>query len=118
MKISEIVELLEATVIEDPSDGAMEFTNAFGADLMSDVLAFVRSDTLLLTGLVNPHVLRTADMMDISCVVFVRGKVPTEEVINVAKESGIAILCTKNTMYTACGKLYQAGLTGSAAIEK
>ena len=115
MKIDQIVSLLNATVLLDPGVGEFDFKHACGADLMSDVLAFVKQDALLLTGLINPHVVRTADMMDIKCIVFVRGKVPPQEVLDVAQEAGIALLCTKETMFTACGRLYVNGLTGSAA---
>jgi len=104
MKIDQIVSLLNATVLLDPGVGEFDFKHACGADLM-----------ILLTGLINPHVVRTADMMDIKCIVFVRGKVPPQEVLDVAQEAGIALLCTKETMFTACGRLYVNGLTGSAA---
>lgn len=114
MKISEIAELLEAKILYNPIGDDVDFKCACGADLMSDVLAFVKHDALLLTGLINPHVLRTAEMMDIQCVVFVRGKMPPEEALEVAKEQGTAVLCTKHTMFTACGRLYVNGLTGSA----
>jgi len=115
VKISEIVELLQADVVIGQDDLDREIKCAFGADLMSDVLAFVKHDALLLTGLVNAHVVRTAEMMDINCIVFVRGKYPGEDVIEVAKEKDIALMTTKLTMFTACGVLYENGLRGSAA---
>ena len=115
MKISEIVKLLEAEMLCGQDDLDREIKCACGADLMSDVLAFVKHDALLLTGLVNAHVVRTAEMMDITLIVFVRGKYPGEDVIEVAKEKGIALMTTKYTMFTACGVLYENGLTGSAA---
>ena len=80
--------------------------------MMSDVLAYVKEQAVLLTGLVNPQVIRTAMMMDMRCVVFVRGKRPTEEMITLAEESGIVLLSTEERMYVACGKLYAGGLAG------
>ena len=114
MTIRKIAELLEAKVIlgEDKLD--LEVDMAFSSDMMSDVLAYVKHDALLLTGLVNAHVVRTAEMMDIPCIVFVRGKRPAQDVLDVAEECGIALLSTEHTMFTACGKLYASGLTGSA----
>ena len=114
MKIEAITKLLDAAVLYNPLDNDTEFECACGADLMSDVLAFVKHDALLLTGLVNAHVVRTAEMMDIRCVIFVRGKKPAQDVLEVAKECEIAIICTDKTMFTACGLLYNNGLTGSA----
>ncbi len=114
MKVEEIMNLLEATMVFDAGIGDKEFSTACGADLMSDVLAFVKHDALLLTGLVNPHSIRTAEMMDINLIVFVRGKMPAEDVINAAKDRDITLLTTDKTLFTACGILYTNGLTGSA----
>jgi predicted transcriptional regulator len=91
-----------------------EVHTACGSDMMSDVLAFVKDQSVLLTGLCNPQAIRTAEMMDIVCIVFVRGKKPEESVIELAKERKIALLSTKLRMFTACGILYGAGLRGSA----
>ena len=114
MKLNEIVDLLDAKVLVKPDDFDVDFRCACGADLMSDVLAFVKHDALLLTGLINPHVVRTAEMMDIQCIIFVRGKTPPQEVLDTAKSKEIALLSTEQTMFTACGLLYVNGLTGSA----
>ena len=65
---------------------------------------------MLLTGLINPQVIRTAEMVDMKAIVFVRGKEPTEEILELAREAGIAILATKLPMYISCGKLYEAGI--------
>ena len=118
MKISQISELLNAKVLccEDLLDS--EVCSACGSDMMSDVLAFVKNQAVLLTGLVNPQVIRTAEMMDMRCVVFVRGKKPTFDIIDLAEECGIAILTTDERMYAACGKLYAAGLTGGSVLPK
>ncbi len=110
MKISQIQELLEAEIVcgEDQLDE--EVSSACGSDMMSDVLAYVKDQAVLLTGLVNPQVVRTAEMMDMVCVVFVRSKAPTQEMISLAKEHGMVLLKTRKRMYEACGKLYAAGL--------
>lgn len=112
MKILKIKELLEARVLsgEYLLDG--EVHSACGCDMMSDVLAFVKDQAVLLTGLCNPQVVRTATMMDMRCIVFVRGKTPTQEVLALAEDSGIAVLATDMRMYSACGILYQNGLHG------
>ena len=117
MKISQIQELLTAEVVcgEDQLD--KDVHSACGSDMMSDVLAYVKDQAVLLTGLVNPQVVRTAEMMDMVCIVFVRSKVPTEEMITLAKEHGMVLLKTRKRMYEACGKLYAAGLgTKGASI--
>ena len=110
MKIYQIQELLEAGIVcgEDQLDE--EVSSACGSDMMSDVLAYVKDQAVLLTGLVNPQVVRTAEMMDMVCVVFVRSKAPTQEMISLAKEHGMVLLKTRKRMYEACGKLYAAGL--------
>ena len=110
MKISQIQELLNAEIIcgEDQLD--RDVHSACGSDMMSDVLAYVKDQAVLLTGLVNPQVVRPAEMMDMVCVVFVRSKAPTEEMINLAKDHGMVLLKTSKRMYEACGKLYAAGL--------
>ena len=112
MKIRTIIELLGAEVLcgEDKLDGVVK--SACGCDMMSDVLAFVKDQAVLVTGLCNPQVVRTAVMMDMRCIVFVRGKRPPEDVISLADDAGLVVLATEERMYTACGKLYAQGLTG------
>lgn len=94
MKISQISELLNAKVLccEDLLDS--EVCSACGSDMMSDVLAFVKNQAVLLTGLVNPQVIRTAEMMDMHCVVFVRGKEPSDEMLSLAKDCEIVVMTT------------------------
>ena len=111
MTIQKIADLLDAEVIFAP-DLSLDIRSACGSDLMSDVLAFVKDRSVLLTGLTNPHVIRTAEMLDINCLVFSRGKRPTEDLIDMARERGIAILTTRHTLYVACGILYKNGLSG------
>ena len=112
MKISVLKDLLEAEVICGEESLDREVFSACGSDMMSDVLAYVKDQAVLLTGLVNAQVIRTAEMMDMVCIVFVRSKKPTEEMIELAKESSIVLLSTEHRMYNACGKLYQNGLVG------
>ena len=112
MQIKKIAELLNAQVLCGGELLDKNVNSAFGCDMMSDVLAFVKDQAVLLTGLCNPQVVRTAEMMDMRCVVFVRGKRPTEAVIELAEESGIVLLATEERMYAACGKLYLNGLPG------
>ena len=94
------------------SDNAA-FLGEGGSDLMSDVLAFVKDKSILITGLTNVHVMRTAEMLDIHCVVFARGKIPPDAVLEEARELGIVVLCTQHTNFTTCGLLYQAGIRGT-----
>ena len=113
MKISEMQQLLEARVLCCEENINRHVYSACGCDLMSDVLAFVKDQAVLLTGLVNPQVIRTAEMMDMICVVFVRSKVPTQEMIDLARESGIVLMVSDKRLYEACGLLYQNGLVGN-----
>ena len=115
MKISEVARILSARVLcgEDRLD-EIEVDYAFGADLMSDALAFVRGRTLFLTGMVNQHALRTADVLDIRCIVFVRGKEVPQDIIEAAAEREMVLLYTDKTLFTSCGMLYAAGLRSVA----
>lgn len=110
MKIRQIKELLNAELFcgEDMLD--TEVYSACCSDMMSDVLAFVKDQGVLLTGLVNAQVIRTASMMDMVCVVFVRNKTPSEEMTELARECGIVIMKSSYRAYEACGVLYSAGL--------
>lgn len=115
MLLSEIKTLLDARVLSGEDDAVLsekEISTACGCDLMSDVLAFVKDQSLLLTGLINSQVIRTAEMMDILAICFVRGKTPPEEVITLAQEKGITILSTDHPLYHSCGVLYSNGLRG------
>ena len=110
MKIKEIAELLNAEVLCCSQLTERDVSSACGSDMMSDVLAFVKDQAVLLTGLTNTQVIRTAVMMDMVCVVFVRDKQPTEEMLELARTHGIAILASPLRLYDACGILYTAGL--------
>ena len=110
MKISMIKELLDAKLIVGEEHLNSHVYSACGSDMMSDVLAYVKDQAVLLTGLVNSQVIRTAEMMDMRCIVFVRSKKPNEEMISLAEESGIVLLASDKRMYEACGILYTNGL--------
>ena len=116
MEIRQIAQLLNADILcgEDLLGGTVK--SACGCDMMSDVLAFVKDQAVLLTGLCNPQVVRTAEMMDMKCIVFVRGKVPPEGVVDLARDSGIVVMTTSERMYVACGKLYANGLEGGDTV--
>lgn len=120
MKLSHITSALSAAVLTGEDVTTLENTEistACGCDLMSDVLAFVKDQSLLLTGLINPQVIRTAEMMDIVAICFVRGKVPPPEVVELANDRGIVLLSTELPLYIACGKLYADGLGGYQSAE-
>ena len=113
MTIGEVKSILEAKVLVGEERMEEPVVTACGADLMSDVLAFVKDRTVLITGLINPHVVRTSEMLDITCIVFSRGKLPSQEILEEAEESGITVMSTEMTTYTACGELYVHGLPGT-----
>ncbi len=110
MKIKVLSELLNAELICGEGHLESEVHSACGSDMMSDVLRYVKDQGVLLTGLVNSQVIRTAEMMDMVCIVFVRSKRPTLEMIQIADECGIALLTTDLRLYDACGILYTNGL--------
>lgn len=110
MKIEKVAALTDAKILACKEAAGEEVFSACGSDMMSDVLAFVKDQAVLLTGLVNPQVVRTAEMMDMRCIVFVRGKMPPEEVVELARDTGMVLLYTRERMYAACGKLYVNGL--------
>ncbi len=112
MTIGQIASILNAKVLCGEEYLDTSVVSACGSDMMSDVLACVKDQSVLLTGLVNPQAVRTALMMDMKCVCFVRGKMPDEKVLDVARENGIVVLATEERMFSACGKLYNAGVGG------
>ncbi len=113
MTINTIKELLGAEVLCGSESLDKEIHSACGSDMMSDVLAYVKDQAVLMTGLVNAQVIRTAEMMDMHCIVFVRSKKPSPDMLELAKESGMVILTTPRRMYEACGILYSNGLKGN-----
>ena len=118
MTILEIKETLGARVVCGEEWLNKEVHTACGSDMMSDVLAFVKDQAVLMTGLCNPQVIRTAEMMDIVCIVFVRNKKPDEEMIRLANEREIPLLATGHRMFSACGMLYGKGLRGGTDYER
>ncbi len=116
MKLSDISKILEAQVLTGEDCLDFEVTAACGSDLMSDVMAYVKENVVLLTGLINLQVIRTAEMMDIRAIIFVRGKQPLEGMVELASEKKIVLMSTGNSMYTACGKLYEAGLKSNGQL--
>ena len=115
MIVKDIIDILEGEIICE-GDLNQEIKTACGSDMMSDVLAFVKDQSVLLTGLVNPQVVRTAEMMDMACIVFLRGKVPDDSIIRLAEQRGITLLKTRFRMFTACGRLYANGLSGGTKV--
>jgi len=113
MKLREIIELLDAEVLTRNADLEREVEYAGASDLMSDVLAFTRPGSVLLTGLQSIQVVRTAEMLDLKAIVFVRGKRPDANTIALAEEMGLPLFVSSYPLYEACGILYQAGLPGS-----
>ncbi|MBQ3485459.1 MAG: transcriptional regulator [Clostridia bacterium] len=116
MTIREIAGILDAKWIccEDAADTEVQY--AFASDMMSDVLAHVTEDTMLLTGLINSQSVRTAEMLDVPCLVFVRGKIPHQDAVQRARQIGLPMILTTCSMYEACGRLYAAGL-GACKLE-
>ena len=110
MKLKEVRDVLNAEVLCGEELLDTEVRSACGSDLMSDVLAYVQNQALLLTGLVSPQVVRTAEMMDMNCVIFVRGKQPDENILALARDRDMVVLATKERMYNACGLLDSSGL--------
>ena len=118
MRLKIVKEILNGEVICGEEFLDREVKMACGCDLMSDVLSFIKSDdTLLLTGLTNPQVIYTTDVVDIKAICFVRGKRPGEDVVKLANERGIVLLCTELPMFESCGRLYKEGLKGCSEYE-
>lgn len=114
MTVKDVQDVLGARVLVGENHLDREVRSACGSDMMSDVLAFSKDHSVLLTGLCNPQVIRTAEMLDIVCVIFVRGKKPDETILKMAEERDLIVLETGHRMFSACGMLYQAGLHGGA----
>ena len=112
MTIQDMVRILNAHVLRGGDKLDTPVYTACCSDLMSDVLAFVDEKTVLITGLTNHHVIRTSEMLELKCLVFARGKVPTDDILESAEEQGLVVITTKATAFTACGMLYEAGLRG------
>ena len=118
MKLRKVKEILDAELLCGDEFLDREIKTAYGADLLSDVLAFANADALLLTGLVNTQVVRTAELADISSICFVRGKRPDKSIITLSEKKNIPLLTTQYLMYEACGKLYMEGLARASKVLK
>jgi predicted transcriptional regulator len=111
MRLKEIAEILQGTVLTKTYDGEVEISSGGAADLMSDVLAYtIEGNSILLSGLVTQQVLRTCEMAGITAIIFVRGKQPQQRIIDLAEELSIPLITSKHSMYKSCGLLFQAGL--------
>lgn len=110
MNVKDLIRLINGNLINPTADLTREVKGGCGADLMSDVLASIQPEAVLLTGLCNPQVVRTAQMADVAAIVLVRGKQPPPETVELAKEEGVALISTPYGMFELCGRLYQAGL--------
>ncbi len=112
MTLHQIKEFLNAEVLTESSDQNIDIKVAKASDLMSDVLRFSGPGKLLLTGLTNTHVIRTCEIASICAVVFVRGKEPPGETVELGKKCNISILTTNLSMFESCGILFSKGLRG------
>lgn len=110
MKLIEVQKVLGASQICGDHCLERDVLTACGADLMSDVLAFTKDGALLLTGLTNLQVVRTADVGGLTAIIFVRGKTPSQETTELAKELDIPLFSTPHTLFEACGILFSNGL--------
>ena len=113
MTVLEMAELLSAEVKVHAKKENETVATAYAGDMLSDVLSLGSQPDVLLTGLLNPQVIRTAEMLDTSCVVFLRGKEPADNVLELAKECEISVLTSHLEMYEACGILFSHGLTSA-----
>ncbi len=112
MKINEMNTLLSGEICSAVNADA-EILTAYAGDMLSDVLALGSQPNVLLTGLINPQVIRTAEMLDTACVVFLRGKKPDKTVLELAEKCGVCVIASSMEMYEACGILYQNGVGGA-----
>jgi predicted transcriptional regulator len=110
MTLNELIDVIYGRLLTDNTDLTAEVKGGCGADLMSDVLASIQPNAVLLTGLCNPQVVRTAQMADVAAIVFVRGKVPTSDMIALANDAQIPLITAPYGMFELCGRLYRAGL--------
>ena len=116
MKVCDCADLLKAEILVKTESFEEDLKIACGSDLMSDVMAFSSDDSqIMITGLVNPQTIRTAEMLDVKVIIFVRGKVPDETMQELARDKGIGLMTSPLSMFTCCGLLYEAGLRGTEA---
>ena len=112
MKLSQIVEALEARVLSGDDLLEKDIDTCGASDLMSDILAGLSEGSILLTGLTTVQVIRTAMVAGVGAVVFVRGKTPPQEVIDLAQEQALPLISSPYSMFVSCGRLHACNLTG------
>jgi len=112
MTLKEITNILDAEYLCNEEELDIQVERAFAADLLSDVLAFAKEGTLLITGITHPQVIRTAEMLELVGIVFVRGKRPDKETIELAQTKKIPLIFTQYIMFETCGRLYANGIRG------
>lgn len=117
MILSDIRDVLKAVVLARKEDMGMQIERAYCADLMSDVLAFSISHSLLITGLTNTQVIRTAEVATITAIVFIQNKRPDIQTIALADEKKIPLLVTDFSMFDTCGLLFERGLRSCTGLE-
>lgn len=117
MNLEDISRLLKATLLTTNHNLKKVVHSAFSSDMMSDVLAYAKDDSILITGLCNPQVMRTAEMMDLAGVIFIRGKKPDTTMLHLAEEMGLCVMVTELPMFNTCGKLFCAGLNGGVSLD-
>ena len=120
MLLKDIIDKLKCRVLTKDAVLDEDIKYCFAADLMSDVLRYARTGSLLLTGITNIQVLQVTEILDLKGIIFVRGKIPAKEVIEQAEARKLPLLTTDNLMFDSCGILYKCGLKGgkSRLLEK
>jgi predicted transcriptional regulator len=112
MKLAEIVKALDATVLVGNDHLEKEIDTCGASDLMSDILAGLSEGCILLTGLTSVQVIKTAIIAGVGAVVFVRGKMPPQDVIDLAKDQQLPLILSPYSMFVSCGRLHACNLTG------
>jgi len=110
MNVQELIKIIDGRLLNNSTDLTREIKGGCGADLMSDVLASIQPEAVLLTGLCNPQVVRTSVMADVAAIVLVRGKTPPPETIDLAEKEGIPLISSPLGMFALCGRLYAQGM--------
>lgn len=110
MKLHEIIKFVDGTILTPELNLNINIHGGYGADLMSDVLAASQPNAVLLTGLTNPQVVRTAQMADFRAIIFVRGKQPQHETLELASQENMPLITSPLGMFELCGRLHKAGL--------
>ncbi len=110
MKLKELLELVDGKLLSSPKHLDYDVSCGAASDLISDILMCVKDSAVLFTGLVNHQIIRVAEMVDMQAVVFVRGKKPTAEILQLAEDHDLPVLCTKMSLFEACAFSYKGGL--------